>query len=760
MAGVKRTRLGFTGGVFTSVLLFSVIIAPVADANYGLNAWQGYFTGTNYAHFGTRVIRQGIQVGDINSFVGAIKGYLGGTNQQKVGASFIICTMLGYNSRSGCGITPSTAQINTWETRVRQYAAAGLIDWNITLPYSVNTITPCVRTSDNTCGTIRSDVVWHNNSGSAPSIRFRNPNGTTAYIIKRECANPLGGSIGLPSLVLGIFDGANCTKAWGWAFSQARPEYSLPAHVQVDGTTRIWGTADVPRPDVNRAYNIPGDHGFDLDISSWVSDGGSHTIRVYTYEVNSAGAAIGSPILIGTRTVSGCVNFNLTPSVSTNTSGAVEAGAIIGVNPSVHNSGTTISTNVAWELNSFRVSPTNNVPTYSNYDSNNVPCLFYVGAGVSNCGLASFSSGGVSSNTFRFPVGTHNYTARTAVMDDLPAGTKVCYTLSVKPRAHDSDQWRHSAPACVVIGKRPKVQIHGGDLMVGRFIGQTGSSSSNVRTSTTVKSVSNTARTFGSWVEYGIFATGSITGTASGSAYAGSAGLEGATVCNTSRLSFTSAGSLTCSTTTPKGYYQTSTPIPDVAASFPVTSAVSSLGNNPNVDLGDTNLRGLYTATGNVNITGGNVQAGRWVVLHAPNSTVTITGNITYAGDTITQIENIPQVVIIARNINIDGGVSNVDAWLVAKGGTGQGKINTCSSVDEDANLSVNICNQPLTVNGPVMARTLLLRRTAGSESGNSSGDPAEVFNLRPDAYLWAVARALETSRAQTVYTTELPPRF
>jgi hypothetical protein len=63
-------------------------------------------------------------------------------------------------------------------------------------------------------------------------------------------------------------------------------------------------------------------------------------------------------------------------------------------------------------------------------------------------------------------------------------------------------------------------------------------------------------------------------------------------------------------------------------------------------------------------------------------------------------------------------------------------------------------------VNGPVVTGKLVLNRTAGSGTGAQSGDPAERFNLRPDAFLWARLQATGNDKAQTVYSTELPPRF
>ena len=63
-------------------------------------------------------------------------------------------------------------------------------------------------------------------------------------------------------------------------------------------------------------------------------------------------------------------------------------------------------------------------------------------------------------------------------------------------------------------------------------------------------------------------------------------------------------------------------------------------------------------------------------------------------------------------------------------------------------------------MNGPVITDRLLLYRTAGAGTGAAAGDPAEVFNLRPDAYLWATALQNETARVKTVEFKELPPRY
>jgi hypothetical protein len=305
----------------------------------------------------------------------------------------------------------------------------------------------------------------------------------------------------------------------------------------------------------------------------------------------------------------------------------------------------------------------------------------------------------------------------------------------------------------MIIGKKPKVQVIGGDLISGGLI----------QTSTSNKNIGGTNRMFGSWDEYALFATSSITGMGSGAAFAGP-GMVNPTSCKYSTLSFTNSGATVCTPTTQIGNYAIDQSMPDVASSFPVNTDDLSrnLGNNVTVDLSVNNLQGVYRASGNVTINGGGagkvIKKGQWIVINAPTANVTINDNINYTDETLKTIDEIPQVVIIANNINILGNVTNVDAWLVASN-----NINTCASVAVAAPLWAGPsgkCDQQLTVNGPVMAQKLYLRRTAGSGVGNASGDPAEVVNLRADAYLWSMTRANSNGHVQTVDTIELPPRF
>ena len=188
-------------------------------------------------------------------------------------------------------------------------------------------------------------------------------------------------------------------------------------------------------------------------------------------------------------------------------------------------------------------------------------------------------------------------------------------------------------------------------------------------------------------------------------------------------------------------------------------SAASS--GAPASDLGILNS-GTYNTT-NLTINASNIgqdasNKGKSIIIIA-SGTVNIVGDINYkaqgGSDVFKDPSQIPQVVIIANQINIAGSVGQVDAWLLTTGATGA--INTCSDRAPTGPLNAGVCDNKLMVNGPVSTQHLYLRRTGGSDI---TGDSAELFNLRPDAYIWAYLQASQNGKAQTVYSVELPPRF
>ncbi len=332
---------------------------------------------------------------------------------------------------------------------------------------------------------------------------------------------------------------------------------------------------------------------------------------------------------------------------------------------------------------------------------------------------------------------------------DIPesarAGEKYCRILVVaEPTERATPTYRYSAAACANVGFKPSVQVNGGDIVAGRsFLSNT----NPARDSKIHTSISTTnGRVFGSFGEYGVRASGTISGMASVSALRG--GVETGDSAMTHKLIFANTPSL--------GRYNTNVieHIPDAGthlrqkyneALAPRLSGTVRMNNG---------MKGLYVASGDLRLEGYTFVPGQTIIVYAPKNKVTISGDITYPTSRFTSVQAIPQMVIIADDISILGSVNRLDSWLVAQGESGI--IDTCSDAPE--RLTASVCSQTLTVNGPVMAQYLLLKRTAGERA--ASGVAAEVFNLRADAYLWAYNSMRSDRRILTTHTIELSPRF
>lgn len=282
--------------------------------------------------------------------------------------------------------------------------------------------------------------------------------------------------------------------------------------------------------------------------------------------------------------------------------------------------------------------------------------------------------------------------------------------------------------------------------------------------------------TYGSWGEYSLLGTGMVDSMASGAGllFGSDSGRQG----NWSNMTFTKLRSGADSYGAYSFRRQT---LPRVERAFPVksdtprASGIHSPAQLANMAGGS----GVVTVDNGVSLTisGGDMPRGRWLVVNAPNAHVVISGDIKYQGSSqaeggpISDIKQIPQIVIIARDITVNGNVERVDSWLVAKRA-----ISTCSdsgSAPElvarynanSSRLSVDICSRQLKINGPVIAERLFLRRTFGSETPDAFDPvrpsiPAEIINLRPDAYLWANNRTDAKAGYQTTSLTEAPPRY
>lgn len=431
--------------------------------------------------------------------------------------------------------------------------------------------------------------------------------------------------------------------------------------------------------------------------------------------------------------------FSLNPTAAINKS-VVEADDKVEVTNTVTNQGTHVSKTTLWRLTRMIYSPGTSLSSSDKggRDSRNDPCGSFRSGNRSNCETVQEST----ESTFNPGVPrTFSPKLQYVIPADMPVGTIVCFTASVsRPTQENSPVWRHSALQCVMVGKKPKVQIWGGDVRSGSKI------------ETSVSTITSLNTTYGSWGEYAALSMSTNRGLATGSGLNNGSGSSSQS--SWSNLTFANIG-------TPSGCnfgcYNFSLSAPTIAGQF-----ISS-SNDPRLT-GTVNLAdkasGTYRANTNITLTGATISAGKTITILS-TATVTIDGSILYEDRAYENIRDIPQLIIRAPTINIRNEATQVDAWLLAVDGVNGGRLNTCSNVSVTARLTTGICNNKLTINGPVVADTVYLRRTAGAEAtGDARGEPAEIFNLRADAYLWARANGSGTSRVQTVHTKELSPRF
>ncbi|MDP1624943.1 MAG: peptidoglycan-binding domain-containing protein [bacterium] len=120
--------------------------------------------------------------------------------------------------------------------------------------------------------------------------------------------------VGSPSDVRpdGHLDTASCSAITGWAYDPDDATANIPVHFYAggpagSGTFIGSAVANVPRPDVNTALGIPGDHGFIFDTPNSLKDGGTH--QIYAYGINIVELIPTNNYLLASTTpvfVSGC----------------------------------------------------------------------------------------------------------------------------------------------------------------------------------------------------------------------------------------------------------------------------------------------------------------------------------------------------------------------------------------------------------------------------------------------------------------------
>ena len=352
---------------------------------------------------------------------------------------------------------------------------------------------------------------------------------------------------------------------------------------------------------------------------------------------------------------------------------------------------------------------------------------------------------------------THNVGSSHAVVVPDYVGDKYCnsfgyryeywyYTTESGWQPTGRSYWHIFDSVCRTIAKKPSMSTWNNSILTNGGV-QTSISPRHVPANMG-DLASNHVTLYGSWTEYLNVIGGTVNGLTSGAALA--------------------LGSS----------YQ------DVYANSPLTIANNTTNLGSSGVQSSTALRtrlDTYLKNQGATDPGGTIGGSGWTdrtgtSIYHRQGDLNITGNITLSAGNYDNIYQLPQIVIfVDGNVNISSNVTQIDAWIIASSSS---TINTCSDfqvgvTEADAvGRSSNTCTNQLVFNGPVMAGRLALNRSFGSDplisyrkgtfgANSDRQTPAEVFNYRADAYLWAYAQAgrYESSYTET-YTRELAPRY
>lgn len=361
--------------------------------------------------------------------------------------------------------------------------------------------------------------------------------------------------------------------------------------------------------------------------------------------------------------------------------------------------------------------------------ANNLPYQFHYQIQRFGAAVPTTTSGGWILNTNSSTTIGANSNARTATgagsvnsnsvtvsveqnASDLRVGDRVCWRFTVTeergninpPGTRSSTAGTESTVACSSpVVNWPYLEVFGNDIVSG------GSFTGGCTNSAQLRSRFRPSQARGTSAQYAVFALGTVSGVTSASlrndATTPAIGPLGLTFANTSGTAF-------------GGGYAANDGIacmPDYFGSRPTTpGAVETIANflpefnTPNDP--DPNKIEYYEINGSYthNAVGPGVRNGVRKVFYV-HGTLNINTDIRYQNTTWNDRNNVPFVVIIARDINIDPGVTQLDGVYVAQpSGGGTGTISTCTT-------NYGACRNPLVINGGFVAERVNFFRTRGS---------------------------------------------
>lgn len=428
-------------------------------------------------------------------------------------------------------------------------------------------------------------------------------------------------------------------------------------------------------------------------------------------------------------------DYTITPLINSATN-VVAPGTTISVSSWANNVGTRTN-NTSWSIHAFRLPVGVSSIGGERYDNVADICVdVFAGLGAIGCTLLS-SNTSAGESTFVLTPGESRL-IKTINNISIPAtalpGEQYCYVFSIDPYTQaPSLNKRHSVPFCVLVANSPYLSIIGGDAWAGnddstKLVGFQGSTTSG----------------FGSFGEYGLFATGDIF-------KFGSAGKVGA-----NPLTFANKPPLS-------GRFS-----PTHQVYSPLSKYDSTPTGTPPANLFAAS--GVYEVTSPLTIGSGGpvtVTSGAKVVIYAPDTTVTIANSIQY-GVGGTSFKDQASLTIIAKEIRIMGATKRIDGYLYARN-----LLKTCEEGPDGASAatasqsaaitSTGACSQQLVINGAVTLESATSKAIFNRSFGGTKADePAEMIRMRPEVFLtpYEVDYATGSSSYRTVSELELPPRY
>lgn len=418
-------------------------------------------------------------------------------------------------------------------------------------------------------------------------------------------------------------------------------------------------------------------------------------------------------------------------------------------------------------------------------------CAYYDSKGYFGCQVVKETKTTLNNNySASGSIETLNAFSGTYAVRDLPAGYKFCVGASVWPAESNKDdkdmgnsgnnQTYYSKVTCEDIYKKPTFEVWGGNLYAAGGIKTLHGVKNNLASATTGDMVFDVNKTnkniaFASWTEYSLVVGGTISGLASGTATAGGKFVSASdTLCKYSPLTMSNADCKNSNSGGALGKYSgagqpktTSETANGIRKEFLTSGRTlggTKFNNSAALDLSDpanytqkNNQRYTYI-TGDVTISASQpLEPNITHVIYATGNVI-IASNLEYSDGPYTDVQQIPQYIIISdKSLYINSNVSKVASQLIID----KGIIYTCTNgmerITDPANAA---CSSQLKISGTVVAQKLKLDRTYGAATGNYSSLPAEIIDAGLVTTLWSGASESKAPSLHTVYTRELSPRY